>query len=356
MSACIISHLGEEKPDTEVAADMLATFFQEFARVYSYVCVDNVASHQIREYIEGLTADGVPSIVTYEHYEDAIVVGEHNKTFMQNGKEYTMTTYQKKMVSDTHLLLGGTTCDVLFLLCHGLTVVRNGFDQPTLLFGEKLNRKMEVWPSEVEGGVQLSDVIGGSSLVILASCLGRDIMTEYLRNGVRQNHLHEILVFYSEDVYDYSTYILFAWLICHLKIERDADGEERDRFVSQMVRRSMMSIIAKIRSCQENKDIFWKMLQDDGCVTESGDTWSILGRMETISFQNNVFLKDVFTKDDLWGDFKTLTMVRCNKPNKAKFYDVWHADWYDIESSRSTSGLDGHMDLMAQLKAFVMDM
>jgi hypothetical protein len=365
MSVRIISHLGDEKPDTEVAADMLATFFQEFARVFSYVCVDNVASRHKREYVEGYAEDGSPHIVTYDHYQDVIVVGEHNKKFKHRvgGRdvEHTITTYQKKMVSDTQFLVESTACDVLFLLCHGLTTTRNGFEQTALLFGEKFNRQMEVWPGEVQDLVKLSDVIRGSSLVILACCHGRDIMTEYLKTGVRNKFQHTILVFDSEEVYDYTTYILFAWFICHLKVQRDQTGEEENLYVSTMVFTSMREIIKKIRSCQQDKDVFWKMLKDEGCVTESGDTWSILGRVETISFQDDETKKDVFTKDDLWGDFKTLTMVHCNKPSAVQFYDVFHEDWHDdrndIEPSHSTSVLSGNtpMDLMAQLKAFVMD-
>jgi hypothetical protein len=354
MSVCIISHMGDKKPDIEAAADMLTTFFSDFSFVSSYVCVSNVASYSTRMCAnEGFT---------YEQYNKNIVVAEKKRNVKIKGREYNITTYLKKMVSDT-MSLGSIACDVMILLCHGSTVRRNGGEQCTLLFEENETAKhMEVWPGAQQNVMTLSRLIGRSKMVILPCCLGQKIMKEYLATTVNR-HEHDILVFYGEGVWDFTTYILYAWLVCSWKsgakdlVEADEKGENIS--IATLVRDIIRSIIQKIANCV-NAESFWNLLQTEGCVVHNDDnTFSILGKIDTYYMQQD-------TTKDLWTEFQTLTLIRCNTSSGTRFFDILHqGGWDGIEQSSPSGVTSGSaamdiqrselMDMMTQLNAFVMD-
>jgi hypothetical protein len=299
---------------------------------------------------------------TYEQYNKNIVVAEKKQIVKIQDKEYNITTYLKKMVSDTRSL-GSIVCDVMILLCHGLTVTRNGVEEPALLFEENGRaQNMEVWPGAQQNVMTLSSLIGRSKMVILPCCLGRNIMKEYLETTVNR-HEHDILVFYGEGVWDFTTYILYAWLVCRWKsganelVEADEKGENIS--IVTLVRDIIRSIIQKIASC-EHAMSFWALLQTEGCVVHNHDnTFSILGKIDTYYMQHD-------TKKDLWTEFQTLTLIRCNTSSGTRFFDILHQDgWDGIEQSSPSDGTSGSvpmeihgselMDMMTQLNAFVMD-
>jgi hypothetical protein len=74
--------MGDKKPDTEAAADMLTTFFSDFSFVSSYVCVSNVASYSTR-----MCAN---EQFTYEQYNKNIVVAEKKQIVKIRDKEYNI--------------------------------------------------------------------------------------------------------------------------------------------------------------------------------------------------------------------------------------------------------------------------
>jgi len=317
------------------------------------VCVSNVASYSTQIY--GNTG------YVYDQYDKAIVVAENKQIVKLGDKEYNITTYLKKMVPETKLL-GIMACDVMILLCHGLTVKRNGGKEPALLFEENGKAQhMEVWPGAQQGVVTLTNLIGRSKMVILACCLGREIMKEYLEIKVNR-HQHDIVVFYGEGVWDFTTYIFYAWLVCCWKSDANASDEENEDgtpiTIVTRVRDSIRSIIQRIAGCH-SAESFWALLQTEGCVVHNNDnTFSVLGRVDTYYMEHD-------TKKDLWTEFQTLTLIRCNTTSGTHFFDVLHqTGWDGIEKSSPLGGTSGRdamdqsielMDLMTQLNSLVVD-
>jgi hypothetical protein len=221
---------------------------------------------------------------------------------------------------------------------------------------------MEVWPGAQQNVMTLSRLIGRSKMVILPCCLGQKIMKEYLATTVNR-HEHDILVFYGEGVWDFTTYILYAWLVCRWKsgakelVEADEKGENIS--IVTLVRNIIHSIIQKIASCEDAMS-FWVLLQTEGCVVHNHDnTFSILGKIDTYYMQQD-------TKKDLWTEFQTLTLIRCNTSSGTRFFDILHqGGWDGIEQSSPSGVTSGSaamdiqrselMDMMTQLNAFVMD-
>jgi hypothetical protein len=361
MSVCIVSYMGSSMPDSETAADILATFFLQDrvfdkvengknvwlpVNVHSYICLPHVASYNMQR----------------QKFDDNIVV--------------TLTDqYKKTMICDTkHLPINGNqTSDVLILLGHGSSgYYRKGERRQeisSVVFGEgdkPLPSNMRIWSCKhwMSGngfthrappeGITLDVIVGDSKLLILQSCFGKMIMQQYLQTAANM-HDHEILVFEDEDVKDYSSYILIAWLI----IEMESD-ENRKGTLVERVRRSIMNILTIVRECtdkgeNEDSEALWQDLLSSGCVLEmhprcptaQTKIFTIEGTICRFDFN------ETDTRKLILNDFKKLTLITCgpslDETQRISFSNViQHAD------SRQPSSLAGTVLLLDQMKNIYM--
>jgi hypothetical protein len=353
--------MGVNMPDSETAADILATFFLQDrvfdkvqdgknvwlpVKVHSYICLPHVASYDMKD-------------IKNPKYVDNIVV--------------TCTDqYKKTMICDTnHLPINGNqTSDVLILLGHG----SSGFHRQgerrqeisSIVFGEgkkPIPSNMRIWSCNYwmseEGighqappeAITLDVIVGNSKLLILQSCVGKMIMQQYLQTAARM-HDHEILVFEGENVKDYSSYILIAWLI----IEMESD-ENREGTLVERVRRSIIKILTIIRECtdkgeRQDSQALWQDLLSSGCVLEMNPRCPTTPtKMFTIEGTICRFdFNETDTRTMILNDFKNLTLITCsrNKVERTSFSNV-----IDPPDSRQASPMLGTALLLDQMKTYI---
>ncbi len=252
----VVSNMGDKRPE-EIVPDTVATFCLNHGfSVTSYVCV--------------------PGCV--------------RPMFLANYTDDTEKRYVKKMVPSTTFLVG-ISCDVMFLLCHGIgrSELRKQTDHMRLHeehgVGVSSGDKYDVAPNgtkiwscseykdgdktytKPEDAVTLSDVVHDSGLVFLLCCHGADIVEEYMQEKDGRSK-PALVVFYQEDaIHDISINVFLALLMTSLDTNRE-HIEPWDAFIRRHIGQIFLWVNTHGRAAwrQSAANRFWEFLLQQKCV------------------------------------------------------------------------------------------
>jgi hypothetical protein len=289
----IVSNFGDVRPE-EIVPDTVATYF----------------------------LDGGMSVRSY------VVVVDFGKwpIYLANWeREGALKSYVKKMIPKTKYLRG-ITCDVMMLLCHGMSKYTDskGNHRPhSMCFYEPCSvgtdgehrgytpRDSQVWScsgytdgektyKKVEDGITLSEVVCGSRLVLLTCCIGGPIMREYRKEMGEKERPDFVYFAMDENVHDISINIFLALLIDAL--ER---AKERGGTWTEFIRRCVCQVLVWVKGCGDSEDRLWDFLELMDYVDMRGEN----GKMFRIKGCIHNFSVEADDKQTVLRELQSLTLL-----------------------------------------------
>jgi hypothetical protein len=266
----VVSNMGDRRPE-EIVPDTVATFCLNHGfSVSSYVCVPGFG---------------------------------YRPKFLANYTDKTGKRYVKKMIPETTFLVG-ISCDVMFLLCHGMgrsellkqtshmrlheeygVGVTSG-DQYAVapketkiwscseysvvkILQNDLGEEKEttVTYKKPEEAVTLSDVVHDSGLVFLLCCHGADIVEEYMQEKDGRSK-PALVVFYQKDaIHDISINVFLALLMTSLDTNRE-HIEPWDALIRRHIGQILLWVktYGQVMWRQSAANRFWEFLLQQKCV------------------------------------------------------------------------------------------
>ena len=286
----IISHEGDSVPFESTNADTLTQFFTDY----------NNIRVGVRSYIVDGQVRGYINLVNVPNYSKVLC----------DVKGLCDVIRSQVDVNEPS--------PVTFLFCHGC---RRGKYPASLNFGEE-RFKHDVWArrkDSPERGTILQDLIYKSKLVLMMCCNGDQILQDYL---VEQgNDIPDILMYNCGNVSKTSVAIFMALLMNLIDSDDRIVTDPCEDNVYFVVRDSIITILKIVKWCSDDKDQFWELLFDMGCISpyesekrkqglpipmrrQPGYEWlcRVFGHM-----YNDLMIDDNY--DQVFNDFKALTLV-----------------------------------------------
>jgi hypothetical protein len=289
----IISHMGADGAEQEMETDAMTTcFIDHWMSVRNFVCVADCA-------------------------KKPIVIGDHTHQTRNNAR------YVKKMIPNTNWLKG-INCDVMILIGHGTP---SNTSPAYISFCESPGVDVDGVPREISpdatkiwscsswedrdgdiytkppGGVHLSEVVGGSKLVMMLCCYGEIIAREYEYGDSLNTRKPDLLIFkHSSYIHNTSMYVFLALLMTC--VEKFYSNHTASYDAS--IKRHIYQVLLWIQTHGTSAKAFWTFLMTHGCVYHTSSTgFQIKGTTYVWQLRGHC-------KQLLLDELKTLSLGLCS--------------------------------------------